>query len=254
MKIYYGKQEGKKLKSKIHEIVEKEESLVPELADFRNMKVSKIRKVLKTWHRDTQITSKLNKHGAAKLRNIATRHMWEEMLYHDESMDFGDEEEKRETVPDKKEKKEKKTAAPKKAGATTQHVAGGTTVVINTGKSSDKECECAPFGKDEPEPNDPMKKLLYKLAPNLFKTAISKAFLLDLCNLDRMRQEGRQCPIDCRPAAFDPNKCCFNPCPTYGAVGGLGGPATASALGLPTGAPSALSGCSSVPDRGRGDP
>ncbi len=47
MKIYYGKQEGKKLKSKIHEAVEKEESMVPELADFRNMRVSKIRKVIK---------------------------------------------------------------------------------------------------------------------------------------------------------------------------------------------------------------
>ena len=105
MRIYYGKKDGKKLQSKIHEILEKEESLVPELADFRNMKVSKIRKVIKTWHRDTQITTKLNKHGAAKLRNIATRHMWEEMLYHDEKMDFGDEEEKQETVEPKKEKK-----------------------------------------------------------------------------------------------------------------------------------------------------
>ena len=109
MKIYYGKREGKKLQSKIHEIIEKEDSLVPELADFRNMKVSKIRKVIKTWHRDTQITSKLNKHGAAKLRNIATRHMWEEMLYHDEKMDFGDEEEKKETVDKPKKEKKKQT-------------------------------------------------------------------------------------------------------------------------------------------------
>lgn len=136
MKIYYGKQEGKKLKSKIHEAIEAEESLVPELADFRNMKVSKIRKTLKTWHKDTQINSKLHKLGANKIRNLATRHMWEEMLYHDESLNFGDEEKEGE-VDDKKPKKTSKKKTPKKIpqtpGSPKKHPSHhGVTVVVNT--------------------------------------------------------------------------------------------------------------------------
>ena len=219
MKIYYGKQEGKKLKSKIHEAVEKEEALVPELNDFRNMRVSKIRKVLKTWHKDTQITSKLHSHSAPKLRSMAKRHMWEEMLYHDESLDFGDEEEKRHVVEEKKKtprKKRSRTKSPRGRSPGKATKTPGVTVIMNNESSTKKDCSCGV--SEEEEPDDPMKKILYRLAPNLYKTAISKSFILDLCNLDRMRQEGRQCPPDCRRAATDPNKCCFQ---GYG-VGGVG--------------------------------
>ena len=50
--------------------------------------------------------------------------------------------------------------------------------------------------------------LIQKISPNLYKVLAEKAFMLDMCALDRKRMDANTCPIDCRPRAWDDLSCC----------------------------------------------
>ena len=89
-------------------------------------------------------------------------------------------------------------------------------IIINTGPQPvSKECECKCKEKDCCCPEEPNKLadqdffgLIQKLAPNLYKTLVEKAFMLGMCALDRKRMEANVCPIDCRRKAWDDLTCC----------------------------------------------
>ena len=87
---------------------EEEEGVVPDSSDLKKMSVSKLRKLLRDFHRDIGLKQKHSKMSASKLRSFVSRNRYQEMLYGDDDMKFlmmGE---------DEKEPKTKKTKASKK--------------------------------------------------------------------------------------------------------------------------------------------
>ena len=88
MSIFHEKKQSKALKSIVHEA--EEESVVPDLATIRKWPVSKLRKLLRSFHRDIGLGKgiKHSKMSVSKLRSFVSRNRYQEMLYGDDDMPF----------------------------------------------------------------------------------------------------------------------------------------------------------------------
>ena len=105
MKIFHEKKNTKALKSIVHEA--EEEGVVPEPADLKRLSVSKLRKMMREFHRDIGLKQKHAKMSASKLRSFVSRNRYQEMLYGDDDMTFlmQDDEKKGKVVKEKPSKK-----------------------------------------------------------------------------------------------------------------------------------------------------
>ena len=99
MRIFHEKKNTKALKSIVHEA--EEEGVVPEPADLKRLSVSKLRKMMREFHRDIGLKQKHAKMSASKLRSFVSRNRYQEMLYGDDDMTFlmQDDEKKGKVVP-----------------------------------------------------------------------------------------------------------------------------------------------------------
>ena len=70
-------------------ITDDEAPLVPSESDIQKWRVSKLRKLVRDFHRATQILKKYTKFSAARLRSHIKRHRYEELLYGDDLPDVG---------------------------------------------------------------------------------------------------------------------------------------------------------------------
>ena len=197
-------------------ITDDEAPLVPSESDILKWRVGKLRKLVRDFHRATQILKRYTKFSAARLRSHIKRHRYEDMLYGDDLPDIGtdDEGEPKKKNRRKKEKESKESKAPPvKSGITFPNI------IINTGDNppvvkdetpveTEKKCGGCCEEKDNKLADQDFFGLIQKLAPNLYKTLAEKAFLLDMCALDRKRMEANVCPVDCRPKAWDEFACC----------------------------------------------
>ena len=86
MRIFHEKKNTKALKSIVHEA--EEEGVVPEPADLKRLSVSKLRKLMREFHRDIGLKQKHAKMSASKLRSFVSRNRYQEMLYGDDDMTF----------------------------------------------------------------------------------------------------------------------------------------------------------------------
>ena len=100
-------------------------------------------------------------------------------------------------------------------------------IVINNGvPAKEEECGCKDSPKGEIEGDDV--GIIKALAPELFKVLTSRSYLLDMCNLSRMKREHDVCPVSCDTVAYSSHACCKKPGPCecqYCLPGGVG-PAT----------------------------
>lgn len=104
MQIFHEKRKSKALKSIVHE--EEEEGIIPEPAQLKKLSVSKLRKLLREFHRDIGLKQKHAKMSASKLRSFVSRNRYQEMLYGDDDFQFLNMED-----DDKKPKPKKSRAA-----------------------------------------------------------------------------------------------------------------------------------------------
>ena len=85
----------------------------------------------------------------------------------------------------------------------------------SSGESKDGECD----DKKQCEmPNileeQDAQGIIMQLAPELYRSLLAKSYLLDLCNLNRMRKEQSVCAVACDPKAYNRWACCekVDPC------------------------------------------
>ena len=69
-------------------ITDDEAPLVPSESDILKWRVGKLRKLVRDFHRATQILKKYTKFSAARLRSHIKRHRYEDMLYGDDLPDI----------------------------------------------------------------------------------------------------------------------------------------------------------------------
>lgn len=190
---------------------DEDDTLIPSQSEVQKWRVGKLRKLIRTFHRATQILKKYTKFTSARLRSHIKRNRYEEMMFGDD-LPVETEDEKEEK-PKKKTKHKTKTKEIIKEKLPT----GLGNIIINTGvQPVTTECgKCKEDTKSCCCPEEPNKLadqdffgLIQKLAPNLYKVLAEKAFLLDMCALDRKRMEANVCPIDCRRKAWDDLACC----------------------------------------------
>ena len=87
MNIFHEKRKSKAtLKSLVHDA--DEEGVVPDLASVRKMSVSKVRKLLREFHRDIGLKAKHSKMTPSKLRSFVARNKYQEMVFGDDDMAF----------------------------------------------------------------------------------------------------------------------------------------------------------------------
>ena len=192
-------------------LTDDEGPLVPSESEIQKWRVGKLRKLVRDFHRSTQIFKKFDKMSAARLRSHIKRNRYEEMMYGDDlPVSDGEEPEK---------KKKPKTEKPKEAKERVRekHDFRMPNIVINTGDNpppTDKK-KCGECCEDQPNKlaDQDFFGLIQKLSPNLYKVLAEKAFLLDICALDRERMESNVCPVDCRPKAWNDFACCGNDAP-----------------------------------------
>ncbi len=204
MRVFHDKTKAKAMKSIVNDV--EEEGIVPDSSDLKKLSVSKLRKLLRDFHRDIGLKQKHSKMSASKLRS-----WYQEMLYGDDDMKFlmlqDDKKEKKgKGKKERKEPKEPKEPQPKESKST------GSVVNVYTGesKAEDKEkCGC-----DEVNILEELdaQGIIMKLAPELYRSLMAKSYLLDLCNLSRMRREHEVCAVACDPKAYNRWACCENPC------------------------------------------
>ena len=200
MQIFHEKKKEKQLKSIVHEV--EEEGIVPDLPALRKMSVGKIRRLLREFHRDIGLKSKHSKMSASKLRSFVRRNKYQEMLYGDDDMPF---------FEDKDEKKEKKEK-PKVKEERHERVESKSSVVnVYTGEQREKEDKCKCEMPNILEEQD-AQGIIMQLAPELYRSLLAKSYLLDLCNLNRMRREQEVCAVACDPKAYNRWACCEKPC------------------------------------------
>ena len=167
-------------------ITDDEAPLVPSESDIQKWRVGKLRKLVRDFHRATQILKKFTKFSAGRLRSHIKRNRYEEMLYGDD-LDMESDEE-----PEKKKKRKK----PAERGNRPVHEKKEReihmpSIVINTGDNptkADKEkkkCGGCCEEKENKLADQDFFGLIQRLSPNLYKVLAEKAFLLDMCALDR---------------------------------------------------------------------
>ena len=191
MKVFHQKGE-KGLRSAITD--DEDDAFVPSEAELRKWRVGKIRKMLRNFHRATQITKKYAKFTASRLRSHIKRHRYEEMLFGEDLPDVDDMESPR--SPKGKPRPVNGRRTRDKVTKTIEKGFGGN-IIINTGDnpaSKDKKEDCC---CDEPNllADQDFFGLVQSLAPNLYKVLAEKSFLLDMCSLDRKRMEANVCPM-----------------------------------------------------------
>ena len=86
MQIFHEKRKSKALKSLVHDA--DEEGVVPDLAAVKKMSVSKVRKLLREFHRDIGLKAKHAKMTPSKLRSFVARNKYQEMVFGDDDMAF----------------------------------------------------------------------------------------------------------------------------------------------------------------------
>ena len=74
-------------------ITDDEAPLVPSESDILKWRVGKLRKLVRDFHRATQILKRYTKFSAARLRSHIKRHRYEDMLYGDDLPDIGTDDE-----------------------------------------------------------------------------------------------------------------------------------------------------------------
>ena len=190
---------------------DEEDTLVPSNSELQRWRIGKLRKLVRNFHKATQILKKYEKFSASRLRSHIKRHRYEEMLFGDDlPVDTDDEDEKKK--PKERSRKKDKDRKPQHTRELIREKLGN--IVINTGdqfsnqpvaKGKLDDCCC-------PETNKLADQdffgLIQKLAPNLYRTLAEKNFLLDMCALDKKRIEANVCPVDCRRKAWDEFTCC----------------------------------------------
>ena len=185
---------------------DEDEKLIPSESELQKWRVGKIRKLVREFHKSTQILKKYTKFSAPRLRSHIKRHKYEEMLYGNDlpSIDT-------DTDEDSPPVKRRRGKGRKKRPKSTFPIKGLGNIIINTGDQpvaeKDKEDCCCKEKKNLLEDQD-FFGLIQKLSPNLYNVLAEKAFLLDMCALDRKRMEANVCPIDCRRKAWDEFACC----------------------------------------------
>ena len=60
---------------------DEEDTLIPNAGDLKKMRIGKLRKMVRQFHKATQILRKYEKYSASRLRSHVKRHRYEEMLY-----------------------------------------------------------------------------------------------------------------------------------------------------------------------------
>ena len=222
MRVFHDKTKAKAMKSIVNDI--EEEGIVPDSSDLKRLSVSKLRKLLRDFHRDIGLKQKHSKMSASKLRSFVSRNRYQEMLYGDDDMKFLMLDDEKKPKKDKG-KKQKEPKEPKESGGskTKDPKSTGSVVNVYTGdsKGEDKEsCGC-----DEVNILEELdaQGIIMKLAPELYRSLMAKSYLLDLCNLSRMRREHEVCAVACDPKAYNRWACCEKPCcPGQGAQAARG--------------------------------
>ena len=253
MQIFHEKRQAKALKSIVHEA--DEESLVPDLAAIKKWSVGKLRKLLREFYRDIGLSkgTKHSKMSASKLRSFVSRNRYQEMLYGDDDMSFLVEDEKPKKAGAKPKKEKVEPKAPKEKAEPKTSI-----VNVYTAKESKekKECECdMPNILEEQDAQG----VIMNLAPELYRSLLAKSYLLDLCNLNRMRREHEVCAVACDPKSYNRWACCEKPCCPEDKTGvgkGLGGYGVAgdAVTGLGAGGGSGTIGGVDDPFRRGGEP
>ena len=216
MQTFHDKRKAKALKSIVHEV--DEESVVPDLADLKKMPVSKIRKLLREFHRDIGLKAKHAKMSASKLRSFVSRNKYQEILYGDDDMKFlSTMDEGKEKKPKSKGKDRARSRSPRKTPST-QPVVNVYTGEYS-GEKGEEKCDCECEMPNILEEQD-TQGIIMKLAPELYRSLLAKSYLLDLCNLNRMKREQEVCAVACDPKAYNRWACCEKPqcCPEVAAV------------------------------------
>ena len=209
-------------------LTDDEAPLVPSESSLEKLSTAKLRRLIRNFHRATQILKKYTKFSPARLRSHVKRHRYEEMLYGQDLPVDGtdDEEEKKKPRGRRKRRRSPHSRSPRRRSPRrrsprpTPKKTAASTIIINTGDQAPLVLPVA-AGKDKKDPcggccpEKPNKLadqdffgLIQSLAPNLYKALAEKAFLLDMCTLDRKRMEANVCPVDCRPKAWDEFACC----------------------------------------------
>ena len=85
------------------------------IGEMKKMSVSKLRKLLRDFHRDIGLKQKHSKMSASKLRSFVSRNRYQEMLYGDDDMKFLMLEDDKKEKKGKKERKEKEPKEPKES-------------------------------------------------------------------------------------------------------------------------------------------
>ena len=92
---------------------DEDEKMIPSESELKKWRVGKIRKLVREFHKSTQILKKYTKFSAARLRSHIKRHKYEEMLYGDDlpSLDTDTDED----TPEPRRKRRKKNPRPAKS-------------------------------------------------------------------------------------------------------------------------------------------
>ena len=157
--------------------------------------------------------------SASKLRSFVSRNRYQEMLYGDDDMTFlmQDEDKKDKAVKPKKGR-ERERGIKEKVSSKSDQVS----VNVYTGKAEPEKEKCGCDEINILEEQD-AQGVIMKLAPELYRTLMAKSYLMDLCNLNRMRREHEVCAVACDPKSYNRWACCEKPCcPTGGVVAGAG--------------------------------
>ena len=186
------------------------EKLVPSESELKKWRVGKIRKLVREFHKSTQILKKYAKFSAPRLRSHIKRHKYEEMLYGND-LPTVETDTDEDSPPRKRRRTTTRRAGRPRTTGKTFPIKGLGNIIINTGDQpvadKDKEDCCCKEKKNLLQDQD-FFGLIQKLSPNLYNVLAEKAFLLDMCALDRKRMEANVCPVDCRRKAWDEFACC----------------------------------------------
>ena len=186
MQMFYGGSGSRKVISRVIRPDDDEERLPRTVSALSKMSAGKIRKMLREFAKDVGVTGNPEKMSKQKLRSLARRNRFEELL----SLDSPDE---RDVVLDDIADDEKGVERNMKSSddQVIQHIqtrmnkvvekTQPVSITINTGEKQ----ECAPnvVCPDSPETN-----MLKRISPHLYQTLQKRNAALDMCNMT-MRAE-----------------------------------------------------------------
>ena len=196
---------------------DEDDNLVPNPAAIQKWRVGKLRKLLRTFHKATLIMKKYVKFSASRLRSHIKRNRYEEMLFLDDKFpDTPPSTPKKKKSPSKSQMHRRKSKSPKRVTIQSPKTSRGVMgdIIINTApqtvesEATEKKKDCCCEEKENKLEDQDFFALIQSLAPNLYNVLAEKAFLLDMCALDKKRMEANICPLDCNRKAWDETTCC----------------------------------------------